>query len=196
MEENKEKDETKDKETIKNGNEEVKNEEVKKEKKEKENKYDKKYKEKIEKLEKENNDLKDRLLREIAELDNFKKRTNLERINERKYASINLVSELINHLDNLRQVVNMTTEDEVLKNFLIGFKMINDQIFEVLKNDGLEMIDGLNKKFDPAYQQAIEVVENNELEDNIVVEILKPGYIYKDRVIKPALVKVNKKKEC
>lgn len=191
MEENKEKDETKDKETIKNGNEEVK-----KEKKEKENKYDKKYKEKIEKLEKENNDLKDRLLREIAELDNFKKRTNLERINERKYASINLVSELINHLDNLRQVVNMTTEDEVLKNFLIGFKMINDQIFEVLKNDGLEMIDGLNKKFDPAYQQAIEVVENNELEDNIVVEILKPGYIYKDRVIKPALVKVNKKKEC
>lgn len=196
MEENKEKDETKDKETIKNGNEEVKNEEVKKEKKEKENKYDKKYKEKIEKLEKENNDLKDRLLREIAELDNFKKRTNLERINERKYASINLVSELINHLDNLRQVVNMTTEDEVLKNFLIGFKMINDQIFEVLKNDGLEMIDGLNKKFDPAYQQAIEVVENNELDDNIVVEILKPGYIYKDRVIKPALVKVNKKKEC
>lgn len=158
------------------------------------NKKDKKNKlqEKIIKLELENKELKDKLLRELAETENFKKRLNLERINEKKYASLNLISELLTHLDNLDLAVNMETDNDILKNFLIGFKMINNQLFEVLKKDGLKEIEALNKSFNEQYHQAIETVEIADKEDGIIVEVLKKGYVYKDRVVKPSMVKVNK----
>ena len=114
-----------------------------------------KKKDKIEILEEENASLRDQLLRNRAELENFKKRMNEERIKDRKYASFSLVSELIASLDNLNRVVNMETDNEVLKNFLIGFKMINSQLFEILKNDGVSEIKAKGLAFDPAVHQAV-----------------------------------------
>lgn len=165
-------------------NEEEQHEEAKKEKKSK-------HKEKIESLERDVADLKDKLLRNAAELENFKKRMHEERIKERKYASYTLVSDLVNTLDNLRRAVNMTTDNDVLKNFLIGFKMINDQLFDVLKTDGLKEIDALEKPFDPNLHHAIEKVAVEGKESNLVVEELQKGYLYKERVIRPAMVKVS-----
>ena len=107
--------------------------EVKKEKKNK-------HKERIEALEKQNAELKDKLLRNAAELENFKRRTNEERIKDRKYASCDLVNDLVSILTNLDKCVNMETEDPMLKNFLIGFKMIDNQLFDRLYQDGLEEI--------------------------------------------------------
>ena len=150
-----------------------------------------KKKDKIEILEEENASLRDQLLRNRAELENFKKRMNEERIKDRKYASFSLVSELIASLDNLNRVVNIETDNEVLKNFLIGFKMINSQLFEILKNDGVSEIKAKGLAFDPAVHQAVSTEKQEGVEKGIVLEELQKGYKYKDRVIRPSMVKVS-----
>ena len=156
-------------------------------KKEKKNKH----KEIVEKLEKEVKDLKDKLLRNAAELENFKKRVHAERIQERKYASKNLVGDILNPLDQMNKVVNMPTEDPMLKNFLIGFKMINDSLYNVLINDGLKEIDALNQPFNPNYHYAIEKESNKEKPNGINLEVIQKGYTYKDQLLRPAMVKIN-----
>lgn len=156
-------------------------------KKEKRNKH----KEQVDALELEIKDLKDKMLRNAAELENFKKRMHNERINDRKYASKNLIGEILNPLDQLDRIVNMTTDNDLLKNFLIGFKMINDQLFNVLSSDGLKEIEALNKPFDPNLHHAIEKVENKEKENGIVIEVVQKGYTYKEQLLRPAMVKVN-----
>jgi molecular chaperone GrpE len=96
------------------------------------------------------------LLRNAAELENFKKRMTQERINDRKYASKNLIHDILNPLDQLNKIVHLPTDNELLKNFLIGFKMINDQIYQLLEADGLKEIDALEKPFDPKLHYAVE----------------------------------------
>ena len=160
-------------------------EETKKEKKNKQ-------KEKIEALEAEVAVLKDKLLRNQAELENFKRRTNEERIKERKYANLGLVSDLISIVENLDKCVNLEVSDPTLKNFLIGFQMINNQIFDLLHREGLEDIKALNEAFDPNIHHAVEQVEVEGVESGVITEVMTKGYKFKDRVIKPAMVKVNK----
>ncbi len=153
---------------------------------------------KIEKLQEENDalkqeiaDLKDMMLRARAELENFKRRTNEEKIRERKYASQGLVGDLVNSVEYLAKACNMETEDTTLKNFLYGFNMISNQIFDILRQDGLKEIEALNKPFDPAFHHAVEKVANSDVESGLVVEELQKGYMYKDRVLRPAMVKVS-----
>ena len=165
---------------------EEKQQEVKKEKRNK-------HKEKIEALEKQNAELKDKLLRNAAELENFKRRMNEERIKDRKYASVDLVNDLVSILANLDKCVNMETDDPMLKNFLIGFKMIDNQLFDRLYQDGLEEIKvEVGMDFDPNIHHAIETTEKEDFESNKITEVVQKGYKYKDRIIKPAMVKVNK----
>lgn len=158
-----------------------------KSKKEKKNKH----KEQIDALEKEIKELKDKLLRNAAELDNFKKRMTQERINDRKYASKNLVHDILEPLDQLDKIVNIQTDDATLKNFLYGFKMINDKFYQVLITDGLKEIDALNKQFDPKYHYAIEKESHKDKPNGINLEVIQKGYTYKDQLLRPAMVKVN-----
>ena len=176
-------DDVKDKDIVEHHELETKEES----KKEKRNKY----KEQIEKLEDEISYLKDKLLRNAAELENFKKRMIQEKVNERKYASKNLIAEILGPLDQLNLVVNMYTENDLLKNFLIGFKMINDQLFNILNQDGLKEIDALEKPFDPNYHYAVEKISNPEKQNGINLEVLQKGYTYKDQLLRPAMVKIN-----
>ncbi|MDY0295130.1 MAG: nucleotide exchange factor GrpE [Acholeplasmataceae bacterium] len=150
-----------------------------------------KHKEQVDALEAEIKELKDKLLRNAAELENFKKRMHQERIQDRKYASKNLITDLLNPIDQLDRIVNMTTDNDLLKNFLIGFKMISDQIFNVLVQDGIKEIDALNMKFDPKLHHAIEKVSDHNKEDGIVIEVVQKGYTYKEQLLRPAMVKVN-----
>lgn len=156
-------------------------------KKEKKNKA----KEQIDKLEHEVNDLKDKLLRNAAELENFKKRMNQERIHDRKFASKNLIHDLLAPLDQFDRVVNMATDNELLKNFLIGFKMINDSMYQVLFHDGLKEIDAKGKPFDPKYHYAVEKIHDSNQPDGINLEVIQKGYLYKDQLLRPAMVKIN-----
>lgn len=160
-------------------------EEVKKTKKKKTQK------EIIEDLKDEINTLKDQNLRLYAEFDNTKKRLEQQRITDRKYASKFLIQELLTPLEQLDKIVHMETDDASLKNFLIGFKMVKDQLFKVLENDGLKEIVALNEPFDPNFHEAIEKIHNQDLDDGINVEVVNKGYLYKEKLLRPAMVKVN-----
>jgi molecular chaperone GrpE len=150
-----------------------------------------KYKEQIEKLEEQIAELKDKYLRSIAEQENIKKRIHTERLQERKYASKNLVGDMLNPLDQMNKIVSMKTDNELLKNFLIGFKMVNDQFYSVLEKEGVKEIDALNKPFDPNYHYALEKVSNKDLPNGINLEVIQKGYTYKDQLLRPAMVKIN-----
>ncbi len=150
-----------------------------------------KYKEQLAERDKEIAKLKDQLLREHAELENFKKRVQAERIQERKFASKKIIQDLLVPLDMLKMIVNHPTEDEMLKNYLTGFKMVNDQLFQVLEADGLKELDALNKQFDPNYHHAVDKVSDKEKANGINVEVVQKGYTYKEQLLRPAMVKVN-----
>lgn len=165
---------------------------------ENDSKKDKKMKKKIETLNKEKeelenqiNYLKDQLLRNQAELENFKRRTNEERIKERKYSMQDFFGEVVDVVDIFDKAVNVKTEDEKLKKFLSGFVMVNGKLKQSLESYGMKKIDCLNKQFDPSLHQAMETVKIDGVEPNIVVEVVVDGYVYKDRVLRPSMVKVS-----
>lgn len=135
--------------------------------------------------------LKDSLLRNQAELENFKRRTNEERIKERKYALKDFLLELISVIDVFENAINVKTDDEKVQKFLKGFVMINVMFKQILEKEGVVKIEALNKPFDPAYHNAIEVVQVEGVDSNIITEELQAGYMYKDRVLRPSMVKVN-----
>ncbi|MCK9536835.1 MAG: nucleotide exchange factor GrpE [Bacilli bacterium] len=152
-------------------------------------------KEEIEELTAEIKKLNDLYLRTLADAENYKKRINEERIRERKYGAQRIFEKMISVLDVFDQALNVETDDQKLKNFLIGFTMINKQLKEIAEEEGVKKIEALNQKFDPTYHHAMEVEYNEEKDDNIVLEVYQNGYTYKDRVLRPALVKVNKSKK-
>lgn len=147
---------------------------------------------KVEKLEEEIASLKDQLLRNQAELENFKKRMNEERIKDRKYAMYDFLMEAIETFDIFNKAVNVKTDDEKLKKYLDGFKMIDSRFSNILENYGVKAIDCLNKPFDPSFHSALDTIEVEGVEPNTVVEVVMTGYTYKDRVLRPAMVKVSK----
>lgn len=177
--------------------------ETKKEKKSKAQKRIEELEEKVKELEasleaqvNENASLTDKLLRNAAEVENFKKRIQDERVKERKYASISLVGDLIQPLEYLNLSVNMQTDDQMLKNFLIGFQMINKQIFDVLEKDGLKAIEcNVGDEFNPNLHHALETTEDENYPVDSIVQVMQRGYMYKDRILRPTMVKVNKEKK-
>ncbi len=169
----------------------VKQEETSENKKDTPKKKKNKYKALVAERDKEIFQLKEKLLREAAELENFKKRMQTERINERKFASKSLIADLLNHLDHLKMAVSMKTEDATLKNFLIGFKMISDSLYKVLEDDGLKEVDALNKQFDPKFHHAVEKECVKDKPNGINLKVVSKGYTYKDQLLRPAMVVVN-----
>jgi len=152
-----------------------------------------KYKEKIAKLEEDYAKLHNEYLKVYAEMENTKKRLKEEAIKDRKYASQKVVGELINPIDMLTQIVNMPTDNPDVKNYQIGFQMIAKQLTDILEAEGLKHIDALGKDFDPTVMQAVETVVGEE--PNKVAKVMQNGYMFKDRVLRPAMVVVTKKEE-
>lgn len=136
-------------------------------------------------------DLQNELLKDRAEVENFKRRTNEERIKDRKYAMQDFFTEFINTVDIFDKAVNVQTDDEKLKKYLIGFTMVNTQMKQILENNGVTKIKALGEKFNPAYHAAIETVKCEDQESGIVIEEIMTGYMYKDRVLRPSMVKVS-----
>ena len=157
-------------------------------KKEKKNKY----KEQIAKLEADYATLKNDYLKVYAEMENTKRRIKEEAIKDRKYASQKVVGELIQPIDMLIQILNMPAPSPEVQNYQIGFQMIANQLLEVLKGEGLAPIK-VEKEFDPKFMEAMQTETIDGYEDNQVIRVLQAGYMYKDRVLRPALVVVNKK---
>lgn len=138
-------------------------------------------------------ELEDKLVRNNAELVNYKRRKDDETTRILKYANEDIVLELLPIIDNFERAIKLddnNLEDELSK-FLSGFKMIYSGLIDLLNKYEVKEIDSLNKPFDPTYHQAVLTGRDEEKESGIILEILQKGYIYKDKVIRPTMVKVN-----
>lgn len=146
----------------------------------------------IQLLEKEVTNWKDLYLREKAEVENFKRRTREEQERMLKFASQKLLEDLLPVLDNFERAIGTTANaSEEVQTFVKGFEMIQQQLLNATTNAGLAVIEAAGQEFDPNFHQAVLQVEDENFGSNIVVEELQKGYIYKDRVLRATMVKVN-----
>ena len=142
-------------------------------------------------LQSEKEETYNRLLRLQAEFDNYKKRTLKEREADRKYKAQDLVQELLPAIDNFERALQIEVTNET-KSLFEGITMVHKQLIEALKSQGVEIIETEGKDFDPNLHHAVMQVEDDSIESDKIVEELQKGYMINDRVIRPAMVKVNK----
>ncbi len=138
-------------------------------------------------------ELEEKSLRAHAELINYRKRKDEEIDRMLKYANEDLVKGILPLLDNFERAIKMddeNLEDEVSK-FLSGFKMIYVDFKNTMEKFQVITIDGNNKPFDPTYHQAVMTEKVEGVEPGMVLEVLQKGYLLKDRVIRPAMVRVS-----
>lgn len=140
----------------------------------------------------ENEQLREALKRHKADFDNFRRRTLKEKEQLRDAAKEALLVNLLPVLDNFERAVasaKTATDVETLRR---GIEMVADQLTSILGQEGLERFDPTGEPFDPTLHEALTVEENSEVPDGQIIEVLRPGYRFKDHVIRPALVKVAK----
>lgn len=149
----------------------------------------------ITRLTEENNNLVEKVKLAQAELINYRKRKDEETANLLKYANQDLILEIISVVDNFERAIklddNNLTDD--ISKFLAGFKMMYASLTETLKRFGVEEINRVGQIFDPSQEQALLTDCVEDAEDEVVLEVLLKGYKLKDRVIRPASVKINQK---
>ncbi len=152
-----------------------------------------KLEEEIQKQIVENKTLQEKLKIAQAEVINYRKRKDEETANMMKFANQNIITDLLNVVDNLERTINSNSESEEVKKYQNGVRLIYDNIVSILKGYGVEEINRVGQPFDPNMEQALltECVEDKE--DDIVLEVLLKGYSLKGRVIRPASVKINQK---
>lgn len=138
----------------------------------------------LEDLRKTVDEMKNKYLRALADYQNFENRVREEKLAVREEATISLLHRLVPFLDNLEQA-EIFIKDK-------GLEMIRKQYLQALEGIGIKELDVMGKEFDPHTAEAIDIVEGEK--DNIIVEVLRKGYVYHDRVLRPAQVKVSKKK--
>lgn len=142
-----------------------------------------------EKLQAEKRELYDRLLRKQAELENFRKRTQREKEDFLQHANADLLRALLPALDGFERALKQRNS-EVPESFYQGMELIYRQLMEVLRRAGLTAIEAVGKLFDPHLHQAVETVESGEGRDQEIVEELQKGYLLKQRLLRPSIVKV------
>jgi len=152
--------------------------------------------EKVKKLELEKKELENKYLRELAEIQNFKKRQN-EQVKEiRKFALETIIIELLAPMDSFKLAFkNLDDVDDLekAKNTIEGLKLIETQFENILKKYGLESFDSLNKEFDPKLHQGVQTEEvDKKKKNNIILEEYQKGYKLNEKVIRAAMVKVGK----
>lgn len=132
-----------------------------------------------------------RFLRAQADFDNYRRRTLKEKEEMNKYASARVIESLLPVIDNFERAIeagkNQTDQDALME----GIHMVFRQLMQVLEQEDVKVIEAVGKPFDPNYHQAVMQVESEEHESGIVVEEFQKGYIMKERVIRPSMVKVS-----
>ena len=173
-------------------NEEQKIKEEKKQPKKNKNVFNKNNKE-IEELKNKVNSLQELLLRNQAELQNYKKRKDEETERILKYKDEDFIKELLPIIDNFERAIKMDDDDltDEVSKFLEGFKIIYSNTINILNKFQVKEISAEGVEFDPTYHHAVLVDHNEEKTKGVVLEVLQKGYMYKDRVIRPPMVKVN-----
>ncbi|CAH0119642.1 Protein GrpE [Paenibacillus sp. CECT 9249] len=132
-----------------------------------------------------------RLLRAQADFDNFRKRTLKEKEELAKYASMKLIDQLLPVVDNFERALQAGQDNPEMSSFSKGVDMIFRQFLQVLEQEGLQAMNAVGQPFNPEFHQAIMQVESDDHEEGIVVEEVQKGYMLKDKVLRPAMVKVS-----
>ena len=151
----------------------------------------------MEQLEIEIADLKDRYLRQVADMENLRKRTERERSDIKKYAVSEFARDILPLSDNFQRAIDSVPaeaaeQDEALKSFLEGVRMNERELQKVLERHGVTQLDPKGEKFDPNKHQAVQQVEDSDLPNNTVVDVFQVGYVIAERVLRPAVVSVAK----
>lgn len=137
--------------------------------------------------------LEDSLLRNQAELLNYRKRKDEETQRILKYAEEDILKGFLPILDNFERAISMDDNNfgDQTSKFLEGFRMVYDQTKKLLEKFEVKEIDCLNKEFDPSMEQAISTEKREDIESGIVLKIYQKGYMYKDKVLRIAMVIVS-----
>ena len=147
--------------------------------------------EKIEKLEEEVKASEDKYLRLYAEFENFKRRKNQEIETNNIYKSQKVITEILPSLDNLERALQVDSDNEEVKALRKGVEMVYEGILNALKSEGVEVVETENVQFDPNIHHAVMQDEDSEKESGAILDTFQKGYKLKDRVIRPAMVKIN-----
>src|SRR5262245_49341752 len=140
-------------------------------------------------LQKEKQELYDRLLRKQAEFDNFRKRTEREKVESYDFAVANFILGLLPALDGLERGLSVT-EGETVESYKKGIELILKQLRDQLASAGVQPIRVTGKMFDPNFHQAVMREESAVLPENEIIEEMQRGYTFKDRLLRPSMVKV------
>lgn len=154
--------------------------------------------EQLEKLQKEIEQLNSKLeeadnryLRLQADFDNFRRRTRLDQEASEKYRAQSIVTDLLSVLDNFERALQIEVDNEQTKSLLQGMDMIYRGLLDALKKEGVEPIEAIGKEFDPHMHHAVMQGSDENYGPGVVIEEFQKGYVLKDRVIRPSMVKVN-----
>ena len=158
-------------------------------------------------VEDENNDLevkikelKDQLMRTLADSENLRKRTLKEVEQAKKSSHISFVRDLVSSVDNLKRALDSVPEDksnlsEPIKNLILGLEIVEKEIVTTLEKNNIKQISPLGEKFDYNFHQAMFEIPTNDYDPGLVVEVSQNGYLLYDRLVRPAMVGISKKIE-
>ncbi len=149
----------------------------------------------LDELEAKISELKDQLLRTVADSENLRKRLEREKEQTRKFGIANFAKDLLSIADNLGRALDAAptkedVEDQALENLVLGIQMTEQELQKAFENNNVRKIDTLGEKFDYNFHQAMFEVEETDKEPGIVVQVLQPGYAIDDRILRPAMVGV------
>ena len=149
----------------------------------------------LDELEAKISELKDQLLRTVADSENLRKRLEREKDQTRKFGIANFAKDLLSIADNLGRALDAAPnkegiEDQAIENFVLGVQMTEQELQKAFDNNNIRKIDPLGEKFDYNFHQAMFEVEETDQEPGIVVQVLQPGYAIDDRILRPAMVGV------
>ena len=142
----------------------------------------------------------DKLLRTMAEMENQRRRFEKERQEAFEFGGYNFAKESLSLLDNIDRAINSFKSDENLKDnkdlnkIIDGIEIVKKDLISIFKKNGVEPIDCMKKKFDPNFHQAMLEVEDDTQEVGTVVQEIQKGYMMKERLLRPSLVGVTKKR--
>ena len=143
----------------------------------------------------------DKLLRTMAEMENQRRRYEKEKQEAFEYGGFNFAAESLLLIDNIDRAIVSFKNDESLKNnkdlnkIIDGIEIVKKDLVSIFKKNGIEAIECINKKFDPNFHQAMLELEDNTKESGTVVQEMQKGYMMKNRLLRPSLVGVTKKRE-
>ena len=145
-------------------------------------------------------ELKDQLMRTLADSENLRKRTLKEVEQAKKYSHISFVRDLVSSVDNLKRALDTVPEDksnlsEPIKNLILGLEIVEKEIVTTLEKNNIKQISPLGEKFDYNFHQAMFEIPTNDYDPGLVVEVSQNGYLLYDRLVRPAMVGISKKIE-